>query len=252
MTSRRAFTLLELLVVMAIIAVLVGLLTPALEKATERSRVAACGSNLHQLAVALAAYGTDFNNAIPLGPGTPSTLDTTRSWNTIGSHQLRIGSLNCYDGMGQLLAGGWLSDARVFACPSDGDPSLKTGIGGQLRGSGDAYGSYAYRQLDQRSTSYLNTPGVNALHNPARALVLDWQSEGPAPFAHASHDTCEYLNVLYADGHIQYFPNDNRPLGASAADYTAMPASYLHRLDQVWVNADWVEAGSASTAPRLP
>jgi prepilin-type N-terminal cleavage/methylation domain-containing protein len=50
------FTLIELLVVIAIIAVLMAILMPALNKAKTLARRAACGSQLHQIAVALEMY----------------------------------------------------------------------------------------------------------------------------------------------------------------------------------------------------
>jgi prepilin-type N-terminal cleavage/methylation domain-containing protein/prepilin-type processing-associated H-X9-DG protein len=51
--SRRAFTLVELLVVIAVIAVLVALLLPAVQAARESARRAQCQSNLHQIGIGL-------------------------------------------------------------------------------------------------------------------------------------------------------------------------------------------------------
>src|SRR5690349_12661425 len=58
--GRGAFTLLELLVVIAVIAILAALLLPALGRAKLASRTAACKSNLHQLGLALRMYVDDF------------------------------------------------------------------------------------------------------------------------------------------------------------------------------------------------
>lgn len=63
----RAFTLVELLVVIALIAILAGLLLPALGGAKERSRRAACLNNLRQFALATRLYAGDFQDSLPRG-----------------------------------------------------------------------------------------------------------------------------------------------------------------------------------------
>src|SRR5689334_8500314 len=65
-TQQRAFTLVELLVVVAIIGGLVALLLPAVQAAREASRRSRCQNNLRQLGIALATH-EERAGAFPMG-----------------------------------------------------------------------------------------------------------------------------------------------------------------------------------------
>ena len=65
MSRRRAFTLVELLVVIAIIAILVALLLPAVQAAREAARRSSCQNNLKQLGLALLNYESALSHLPP-------------------------------------------------------------------------------------------------------------------------------------------------------------------------------------------
>ena len=63
--KRRAFTLLELVFVIAIIAVLAAILFPMFARARERARRSSCASNLFQIGTALTLYAQDNDGRFP-------------------------------------------------------------------------------------------------------------------------------------------------------------------------------------------
>jgi len=122
----RAFTLIELLIVIAIIAILAGLLLPVLGKGRRRAEGAVCMSNLRQLTLGWSMYALDNNDwFLPNDPwgGPPpwrswcpglmmyGERDGTNASLVVGNHPFSLGP---FLGLGQSAP-----SVRLFKCPSD-------------------------------------------------------------------------------------------------------------------------------------
>ena len=98
-TRLHAFTLIELLVVISIIALLIGILLPALGAARDTARVGVCKSNVRQLGIAMQAYAVDFRGYFLRPSAFQGGTDST-------------------DDFSVLFLGGYITDGRAFVCPS--------------------------------------------------------------------------------------------------------------------------------------
>jgi prepilin-type N-terminal cleavage/methylation domain-containing protein/prepilin-type processing-associated H-X9-DG protein len=121
---RPAFTLIEVLVVIAIIALLAALLLPALAKARERGLAIVCLNNTKQLAVACQLYAEDHGGALPYNlamSGHPeNSFRTELNWvNNVMTWDLSSDNTNketiTKAALG-VYAGG---NTTFFRCPSD-------------------------------------------------------------------------------------------------------------------------------------
>lgn len=78
--AQQAFTLIELLVVISIIALLVGILLPALGAARKSAQRAVCLSNQRQIGVAMMTYATNYKGLLPYTMYQKSAADPQTRW----------------------------------------------------------------------------------------------------------------------------------------------------------------------------
>ena len=167
----RAFTLVELLVVLASIAILVALLLPALSRAKESARATACLGNLHQVGVALQIYVSDNNNKMPFMRDVvpdPAVVAT-----------------NTFPTIDKVLATP-LGNKNVLHCPSDLAHIF------EITGSSYGWNSLVNGQDADHLKMFTYQFDSHQVH-----LVFDKES------FHKARGADKSVNYLYADGHIK-------------------------------------------------
>lgn len=125
--KHAGFTLLEILVVVAVIVLLVALLLPAVQNLEERGERVACISNLRQLMAATILYTGESNGHLPF-PNEDSLEGSGKWWP--GRGWLYKGPPPAVCTVNNLQQGAlwpYLHNAKVFRCPSH-LPPYRTGV----------------------------------------------------------------------------------------------------------------------------
>lgn len=204
---RSGFTLIEILVVVAIIALLAAILFPVFARARENARRTSCASNLKQIGLAWMQYNQDYDErAMPASNSAQEWVGQTNP--TAPPYYLQ----------GTSLLEPYMKSDQVKQCPSAIADSAGTYVT-----AGDFFG-YGYNRVAfpiQSGATPLST-SIAAIEDPSRTaafgdagqprrsaggtlykdgvVYLEHSSAGRARFA-ARH--LETGNVLYCDGHVK-------------------------------------------------
>jgi prepilin-type N-terminal cleavage/methylation domain-containing protein/prepilin-type processing-associated H-X9-DG protein len=203
--KNEGFTLIEVLIVIAIISILAAILFPVFARARENARRASCQSNLKQIALGVIQYTQDYDERLPsieMGAGTNG--GTTSDW------ILWSDAISPY-----------LKSAQIFHCPSATNANTPGGTLPSVVQGRLAYGAASGLSLDSNVgclcafTQYVSCASTLAsFTNSSETILLGDRSDTTGTYA-------SYLdpgrpdnfpgtqhfgggNIAFADGHVKW------------------------------------------------
>ena len=228
---RKAFTLVELLVVIGIIALLIGILLPVLSKAREAARVVVCASNLREIGMSCLIYAADNRGKLPMPIGGGSVGNLSYSailmkpdngyW---GQRDFRQGTLIPYLHSPAIAQ-------KLFLCPSDSEPrysafppaisdpampltpdpttlrnfsyAFNGKMAGGLKSAGGAYTGVNISEIRRPSDKFLVLEVFMPASSNSIAVAYNVYGVSSAIFLSLRHGGKS--NQCFADGHVQLF-----------------------------------------------
>lgn len=182
---RAWFTLIELLVVIAIIAILAALLMPALGRAREMGRRAACLGNQRQVGIASLTYCADADDFFPhritgYNAGNRAASLTYQSWGRFSSYDLfKMGHTGP---LGTLVVAGYLEKKwDVLFCPG-----LNVNMTNSYGGTGwyESYPGWWYKSADRATRIAKFDAGTLGTYETMSAGYTDYfHVSAPGPIA---------------------------------------------------------------------
>ena len=238
MPKKKAFTLVELLVVISIIALLVSILMPSLNKARELAYRAKCGANLSAIGKSQTLYSKTYNSFPILGTerqeggaimyykgdwGHPGSTAVYTGLNRELRPSLKAGEIRpyCITSLFYILVRED-NPTKIFVCPSDteakalvpGDTKYKDLVTGEM--------VFAWDFLNDRNVSYSLQSCRNGVKYPGQLVIaadktpvydlgtsaytVGWSptitKQQMAANMSQNHGRGEAMNVLYADSRV--------------------------------------------------
>ncbi len=214
---RGAFTLIEVLVVIAIVTILLAFLMPALVRARQEARECVCKNNLHQQGLAFSFYNNDWDGFYPPGHFWKTNLET------------------------------YLSTHYAFKCPSRPDLPWHLGHGYNVgcvsaridpaRYSGGpvvGIANFRVHAVKGAATKIVTAEWDQCAAGPPIGQTGFYYADGtaPPPYGPGCAALCYWAvcrvhdngsNVLFAEGHVEWMLPDQYHSDTLEADQTGSP-----------------------------
>lgn len=193
--QKKAFTLVELLVVMGVIGLLIALFLPALSRAREVAGRLECASNLHQWATAVQMYANQEHGWLPRrGQGVAATTVLNRPSDWFNALPPVIGKKSLVDAIAADLAPR-LGESSIWICPAAHD---------------DSQPHYFWYAMNMR-LSIWNNPQPDKITTVGPASTLVFMTEGSGDYCAVLPAAQPYsavarhrgrINIAFLDGHV--------------------------------------------------
>jgi hypothetical protein len=226
-------------VVIGIIAVLIAMLLPALNRARSQARIVQCLSNLKQVGLALEMYLVESKGVYPVHYNWGDLMGKKAT----KTYYERPGQVTGFEGEPGVTVerplNRYLQSAEAFRCPDDLGDTIWPDVDNCYEGYGTSYlvqwNSSVFR------VGLVTATNANALERPLRKggfkepsrklICADWNWHPnrymwqPRTVWHRKSSTQRQMGTLFADGHAEYF--------LFPADYSDQP-SYIQPIDPAY------------------
>lgn len=203
--KNKAFTLLEILTVLAIVFILIAIVLPSFRYAREQSRLVACTSNLKQNYLMLFAYADDFKG---YWPKTDSPVHTNQFHN--------INSQNIQGPLYYLWQSGFVNQPKTWYCPAGKDlfETNWQSLSGKLQPTQNSaacgyqyrmYFAYNFPDLKTTATKTRQSPQLIGYIKPSQYRNLALWSDAfnySKSLVSTNHQNLKCENVMFNDGAI--------------------------------------------------
>ncbi|MEI6914841.1 MAG: type II secretion system protein [Armatimonadota bacterium] len=200
-STDAGFTLVELLVVIALITILLAIFVPVMVQSRNRARSAACLSNLRQLSSALITYSQDWDDKLPSLTATPFAGSAPSNEWPQGSSATQL----------RAVLSSYVKNSGVYKCGNDcGSPEYAYGAseGSVFSRAGSSYLPWSAARSGRYGVA-INGAKTGALsHMSEHALIRDYGSDwhGFRTRSGLDVEALTVANAAFADGHCASVP----------------------------------------------